>query len=253
MVATIVGFALGDPVLRAAQRLRGDRDRRGEFVLLPLCLRAGGFFDQHHFDFRETPGRNAGKTSVSGVKLPKTGRLARAAPPCAAPIAPAGCPIQHFLRRFTFWRSAWLQPIQGLGPTQFEPCWRWSGGGLWRVGALAVASSVNGLQPRLMATSDLGMIRSAWSSFGQVPATLSAHPRALMHCYGIGASLLAIPPRPPIQEGHTPEPPCAARCIGLQTILIEHRAALPLVLAGNGGEFVYGLLAGALRSWRQRR
>jgi len=226
MGATIVGFALGDPVLRllrngfAAIGIGG-----GEFVLLPLCYGLAAF-SISTISIRETPREERG-TSVWS-EIAEGFEVLRERPRLRSAMLQLVL-LYSILAALYVLAISLASAIKGLGPTQFGTLLAMSGVGM-AVGALAVAQLGQGLRRRLMATSGLGLISFSLVLLGQVTGNLVL---TLAFCalLGLGASLLAIPAQTTIQED-TPEP-LRGKVFGLQNNLINIALSLPLVLAGT--------------------
>jgi MFS family permease len=226
MAATIVGFALGDPILRL---LRGALAqigiRGGEFLLLPLCYSLAAL-------------------AIAGIVLEEPPRRPRA----VTVWAEIGEGLQ-VLRERAVVRSAMLQlvllysllaalyvlaislaaGISGLGPTRFGTLLAMSGVGL-ALGALATAQVGDRFHRRLLASTGLGSIAFCLVMLGQVRGQLVL--TLLLCCLlGVGSALLAIPAQTTIQE-ETPVQQ-RGRVFGLQNNLINIALSLPLVLAGT--------------------
>ncbi|MFO7629960.1 MAG: MFS transporter [Prochlorococcaceae cyanobacterium] len=226
MAATIVGFALGDPILRLLHRLFAEAGiGGGEFVLLPFCYGMAAL-------------------SLAGLSLPERNRE----PSHTSVWSEIGEGLQ-VLRERSSVRSALLHlvllysllaalyvmaislasAIPALGPTQFGTLLAMSGIGL-ALGALAVAQLGHGLNRRALASTGLGTIAFALVLLGQLQGQLVM---TLLLCglLGAGAAMLAIPAQTTIQED-TPEA-MRGKVFGLQNNLINIALSLPLVLAGT--------------------
>jgi MFS family permease len=226
MGATIVGFALGDPILRLLRgQLAGFGIPGGEFLLLPLCYGLAALM-------------------ISGIRLEETMRPAR----LTSVWQEIGEGLQ-VLREQPSVRFSMLQlvllysmlaalyvlaislaaAIQGLGPTGFGTLLAMSGLGL-ALGALAMAQLGDRFHRRLLGTWGLGMIAFSLVLLGQLRGRLVL---TLLLCtlLGVGAALLAIPAQTTIQE-ETPEEK-RGKVFGLQNNLINIALSLPLVLAGG--------------------
>jgi MFS family permease len=225
MAATIVGFALGDPILRLLQGLlAGVGVRGGEFVLLPLCY-------------------GAAAVAIAAIRLEETPRPER-----DVGVWQEIVEGMQVLRERPSVRSAMLQlvllysllaalyvlaislaaTIQGLGPTGFGTLLAMSGLGL-AIGAVAMAQLGDRFSRRLLGCAGLGLIACCLVLLGQARGQL-ALTLALCGLLGLGAALLAIPAQTTIQE-ETPEDQ-RGRVFGLQNNLINIALSLPLVLAG---------------------
>lgn len=225
MAATIVGFALGDPILRLLHGLlAGIGIRGGEFVLLPLCY-------------------GAAAVAIAAIRLEETPR-----PDRDVGVWQEIVEGMQVLRERPSVRSAMLQlvllysllaalyvlaislaaTIQGLGPTGFGTLLAMSGLGL-AIGAVAMAQLGDRFSRRLLGCAGLGLIACCLVLLGQARGQLVLT-LALCGLLGLGAALLAIPAQTTIQE-ETPEDQ-RGRVFGLQNNLINIALSLPLVLAG---------------------
>ena len=225
MAATIVGFAVGDPVLRLLQQgLARIGVPGGEFVLLPLCYGLAAL-------------------AITGIQLPEQPRAARS----VSVWQEIGEGLQVLKERRSV-RAAMLQlvllysllaalyvlaislaaTIEPLGPTRFGVLLALSGVGL-AVGALAMAQIGDRFSRRLLGATGLGTVACSLVLLGQTRGHLLP---TLLLCglLGVGSSLLAIPAQTTIQED-TPEEQ-RGRVFGLQNNLINIALSLPLVLAG---------------------
>jgi MFS family permease len=226
MAATIVGFALGDPILRLLRSLLAQIGLPGgEFVLLPVCYGTAAI-------------------AIAGILIPEPARTPRS----ISVWKEIGEGLQ-VLRERPNVRSAMLQlvllysllaalyvlaislaaAINGLGPTRFGTLLALSGVGL-AVGALAMAQLGDRFNRRRLASAGLGTIAWCLVLLGQLRGNLLL---TLLLCglLGVGAALLAIPAQTTIQED-TPENQ-RGRVFGLQNNLINIALSLPLVLAGT--------------------
>ncbi len=226
MGATIVGFALGDPVLRLLRNgLAEVGFKGGEFLLLPLCYGLAAFIIST-IPMREEP-RQAEGTSVwseiaEGIQVLRERTSVRSA-------------MLHLVLLYSILAALYVLAIslagaiEGLGPTQFGTLLAMSGLGM-ATGALAVAQLGHGVSRRVMASTGLATIAFSLVLLGQVRGNL-IFTLGLCTLLGIGASLLAIPAQTTIQED-TPEP-MRGKVFGLQNNLINIALSLPLVLAGT--------------------
>ncbi|MFN9547693.1 MAG: MFS transporter [Cyanobacteriota bacterium] len=226
MAATIVGFALGDPILRLLRSgLAAIGVPNGEFVLLPLCYGLAAI-------------------AILGIQLEEPPRQARR----VSIWEEIGEGLEVLRERATV-RTAMLQlvllysllaalyvlaislaaAIQSLGPTGFGTLLAMSGIGL-ALGALAMAQLGERFSRRLLATTGLGTIAFSLVLLGQLRGNLVL---TLVLCalLGLGAALLAIPAQTTIQVD-TPEAQ-RGKVFGLQNNLINIALSLPLALAGT--------------------
>ncbi|WP_432785868.1 MFS transporter [Cyanobium sp. BSA11S] len=225
MGATIVGFALGDPVLRLLRSsLKEIGIGGGEFVLLPLCYGLAAL-------------------CISTIKMEEPERVERGTSVWSE-IAEG----LQVLRERASVRGALLQlvllysilaalyvlaislasAIEGLGPTRFGTLLAMSGVGM-ACGALGVAQLGQGLNRRRMASTGLALIAFSLVLLGQGRGQLLIT-LGLCGLLGIGAALVAIPSQTTIQDD-TPEA-MRGKVFGLQNNLINVALSLPLVLAG---------------------
>ncbi|WP_254933837.1 MULTISPECIES: MFS transporter [unclassified Cyanobium] len=226
MGATIVGFALGDPILRLLQRLlNGVGIHDGEFVLLPLCYGlAALFIARIHV---QEPARSESSDSIwqeigDGLQVLKERASVRSAMVQLVLL-------YSLLAALYVLAISLASAIKGLGPTQFGTLLAMSGVGL-AVGAVAVAQLGNGINRRSLASAGLGTIAFSLVLLGQLRGNLW-FTLGLCAVLGIGAALLAIPAQTTIQED-TPEA-MRGKVFGLQNNLINIALSLPLVLAGT--------------------
>ena len=225
MAATIVGFAVGDPVLRLLQKsLAQVGIPGGEFVLLPLCY-------------------GLAAVAIAGITLEEPVRIPRS----ISVWEEIGEGVQVLRERRSV-RAAMIQlvllysllaalyvlaislaaTIESLGPTGFGILLAASGVGL-ALGALAVAQMGERFNRRLLGTSGLGVVACSLVLLGQARGQL-VPTLALCALLGVGAAVLAIPAQTTIQED-TPEDQ-RGKVFGLQNNLINIALSLPLVLAG---------------------
>ena len=225
MAATIVGFAVGDPVLRLLQSgLARLGVPGGEFVLLPVCYGLAAL-------------------AITGISLPEQPRAARS----VSVWEEIGEGLQVLRERRSV-RAAMLQlvllysllaalyvlaislaaTIEPLGPTRFGVLLALCGVGL-ALGALTMAQIGERFSRRLLAAAGLGTVAFSLVLLGQARGHLVP---TLLLCalLGVGSALLAIPAQTTIQED-TPEEQ-RGKVFGLQNNLINIALSLPLVLAG---------------------
>jgi predicted MFS family arabinose efflux permease len=226
MAATIVGFALGDPILRLLRSGLGALGvENGEFWLLPLCY-------------------SLAAVAILGIRLEEPPRQVRR----VSVWQEIGEGVSVLRERATV-RTAMLQlvllysllaalyvlaislaaAIQSLGPTGFGTLLAMSGIGL-ALGALSMAQLGERFSRKLLATTGLGTIAFSLVLLGQMRGNLVL---TLLLCIllGLGAALLAIPAQTTIQVD-TPEDQ-RGKVFGLQNNLINIALSLPLALAGT--------------------
>jgi MFS family permease len=226
MAATIVGFALGDPILRllhlALQRIGIDG---GEFLLLPFCYGMAAVAISR-IRWQEEP-RPPSRTSV-WQEIGEGVQVLRERPRVRSAMVQLVL-LYSLLAALYVLAISLASAIPRLGPTQFGTLLAMSGLGL-AIGALAVAQLGQGLNRRHLAATGLGTI--AWSLvlLGQLRGNL-VFTLLLCAVLGVGSALLAIPAQTTIQE-ETPEE-LRGKVFGLQNNLINIALSLPLVLAGT--------------------
>ncbi|MEB3301723.1 MAG: MFS transporter [Cyanobacteriota bacterium] len=226
MAATIVGFALGDPILRL---LRGGLGAlgvpNGEFVLLPLCY---GLAALALLGIRlEEPPRQVRRVSIwhevgEGLAVLRERATVRTA-------------MLQLVLLYSLLAALYVlaislaAAIKTLGPTGFGTLLAMSGIGL-ALGALAMAQLGEHFSRKLLATTGLGTIAFSLVLLGQLRGNLVL---TLLLCIllGLGAALLAIPAQTTIQVD-TPEEQ-RGKVFGLQNNLINIALSLPLALAGT--------------------
>ena len=225
MGATIVGFALGDPILRGLNNLfQLVGLRGGEFLLLPfcygmaaLCLSTIRLHEQPRFEAVDS----VWKEIVAGVQVLRERPSVRAA-------------LVHLVLLYSLLAALYVlaislaSAIQGLGPTGFGTLLAMSGLGM-AIGAVLVAQVGHGFSRRRLAAAGLGAITWSLVLLGQLRGNLG-YTLGLCSLLGLGAALVAIPAQTTIQED-TPESQ-RGRVFGLQNNLINIALSLPLVLAG---------------------
>jgi len=226
MAATILGFALGDPILRLLRSGLGALGvQNGEFGLLPLCYALAAL-------------------AIMGIRIEEPKRQMRR----VSVWEEIGEGLAVLRERATV-RTAMLQlvllysllaalyvlaislaaAIQSLGPTGFGTLLAMSGIGL-ALGALSMAQLGERFSRKLLSTTGLGTIAFSLVLLGQLRGNLGL---TLLLCIllGLGAALLAIPAQTTIQVD-TPEEQ-RGKVFGLQNNLINIALSLPLALAGT--------------------
>jgi MFS family permease len=225
MAATIVGFAVGDPVLRLLQSSLAQLGiRGGEFLLLPLCYGLAALAIAG-INLQEAP-RPLRRVSVweeigEGLQVLRERRSVRAA-------------MLQLVLLYSVLAALYVlaislaATIKPLGPTRFGILLALTGVGL-AIGALAMAQLGERFSRRRLAACGLGTVAFSLVLLGQVRGHLVP---TLLLCalLGVGSSLLAIPAQTTIQED-TPEEQ-RGKVFGLQNNLINIALSLPLVLAG---------------------
>ena len=225
MGATIVGFALGDPILRGLNHLLQTVGiNGGEFLLLPFCYGMAAI-SLSTIQMREPPRKDSSdsvwKEIVAGIQVLREQSSVRGA-------------MVHLVVLYSLLAALYVlaislaSAIQGLGPTGFGSLLAMSGLGM-AIGAVLVAQMGHRFSRRRLAAAGLGTITWCLVMLGQLRGNLSIT-LTLCGVLGIGAALVAIPAQTTIQED-TPESQ-RGRVFGLQNNLINIALSLPLVLAG---------------------
>jgi MFS family permease len=226
MAATIVGFALGDPILRLLRSVLASLGvDGGEFLLLPACYGLAAV-TLSRIRWQESP-RPSGRTSV-WEEIQQGLAVLREHPAVARAMGQLVL-LYSLLAALYVLAISLASAVQGLGPTRFGTLLAMSGLGL-AVGAVAVAQLGQRLKRPHLAAAGLGTIGWSLLLLGQLRGNLTF---TLLLCavLGVGAAMLAIPAQTTIQED-TPEA-MRGKVFGLQNNLINIALSLPLVLAGT--------------------
>jgi MFS family permease len=225
MAATIVGFALGDPILRLLQQgLSRFGIDGGEFLLLPFCY-GGAALAISRIPEMAVPLRQ--RQSTVWQEIGEGVMVLRRRPRVASAMVQLVL-LYSLLAALYVLAISLAAAVPGLGPTRFGMLLAMSGVGL-ALGALAVAQLGHHISRHRLGAAGLATI--GWSLIllaqlrGRLGFTL-----VLCAVLGIGAAMLAIPAQTTIQED-TPEDQ-RGRVFGLQNNLINIALSLPLVLAG---------------------
>jgi MFS family permease len=225
MAATIVGFALGEPLLRLLRSsLAAVGIPGGEFLLLPLCYAiAAGVISRIDVCERGRPIRAVPLWQEMAQGM----RVLRERPAVRTSMLLLVL-LYSLLAALYVLAISLAATIPGLGPTGFGTLLAVSGVGL-ALGAVGLAQLGDRLQRRWLASGGLALIACSLVLLGQLRGQLVL---TLLLCggLGIGAALLAIPAQTTIQED-TPEDQ-RGKVFGLQNNLINVALSLPLVLAG---------------------
>ncbi|QPN58343.1 MFS transporter [Synechococcus sp. CBW1107] len=225
MGATIVGFAIGDPVLRLLRSsLKTIGISGGEFVLLPVCYGLAALcISTIRMDEPERVERGTSVWSeiAEGIEVLRERASVRRA-------------LLQLVLLYSILAALYVlaislaSAIEGLGPTRFGTLLAMSGVGM-ACGALGVAQLGQGVNRRRMASTGLALIAFSLVLLGQGRGSLWLT-LGLCGLLGIGAALVAIPSQTTIQDD-TPEA-MRGKVFGLQNNLINVALSLPLVLAG---------------------
>jgi MFS family permease len=225
MGATIVGFALGDPILRLLQRGLGALGiPGGEFLLLPFCYGMAALAISRIRMVERGPRR---RRSSVWREIGQGLEVLRARPSVRSALMQLVL-LYSLLAALYVLAISLAAAVPGLGPTRFGLLLALCGVGL-AGGALVVAQLGHGLNRRRLAAAGLATIGASLLLLGQLRGSLVL---TLLLCavLGVGAALLAIPAQTTIQED-TPEA-MRGKVFGLQNNLINIALSLPMVLAG---------------------
>ena len=226
MAATIVGFALGEPILRllnqtfSALGLQG-----GEFLLLPFCYGMAAL-SLSTIRLKEAQRERAPIglwTEVNEglqvlVKRPSVRRAMRNL-----------VLLYSLLAAMYVLAISLAGSIEPLGPTGFGSLLAMSGLGM-AIGAILTAQLGHRIKRHHLGSTGLAGITFCLVMLGQLQGRLLIT-LSLCMVLGIGAAFVAIPAQTTIQED-TPETE-RGRVFGLQNNLINIALSLPLVLAGT--------------------
>lgn len=226
MGATILGFALGEPILRALHHglLMVGIDG-GEFLLLPVCYGLAAV-SITRLNLEEAP-KPPSTTSVwaeigEGLQVLKQVPSVRGA-------------MLHLVLLYSLLAALYVLALQlaalieSLGPSGFGALLAMSGVGM-AIGAVVIAQAGHRFSRRRLSATGLGTITWTLVLLSQLRGSL-VFTLSLCGILGVGAALVAIPAQTTIQE-ETPESE-RGRVFGLQNNLINIALSLPLVLAGT--------------------
>ena len=225
MGATILGFALGDPILRLLRKgLAQVGVPGGEFLLLPVCYGlAAVALGTIVLEEPPRPPRDVSVWQEIGEGI----QVLRERPSVRGALLNLVL-LYSLLAALYVLAISLAATISGLGPTGFGTLLAMSGLGL-AIGAVAMAQLGDRFNRRLLGGTGLGTIACCLVLLGELRGNLGL---TLLLCglLGVGAALLAIPAQTTIQED-TPEDQ-RGRVFGLQNNLINIALSLPLALAG---------------------
>ena len=225
MGATIVGFALGEPILQLFKivflkfGISG-----GEFLLLPFFYGIAAITIST-INIKEDQQIKSNKNIIEelkdGLRILKKRPTIRVA-------------LFHLIVLYSLLAALYVltislaSSIPTLGPTRFGTLLATSGIGM-TLGSIALAQSDNRFSRRHLSAAGLGLITWSLILLGQAKESL---PFTLVICgvLGIGSALVAIPAQTTIQED-TPESQ-RGKVFGLQNNFINIALSVPLVIAG---------------------
>ncbi len=226
MGATIVGFALGDPILRLLKQFFLQLQiSGGEFFLLPICYGLAAL-SISQINLQIEPKPNQHKSVWAEIKI---GFQVLKERPTIRRAMLNLVILYSLLAALYVLTISLASSIESLGPTRFGTLLATSGLGM-AIGAIVIAQIGNFFSRRKLATIGLSSITLSLILLGHFRGTLIF---TLIFCglLGIGAALVAIPAQTTLQED-TPESQ-RGKVFGLQNNLINISLSLPLVLAGT--------------------
>ncbi|MDG2328633.1 MAG: MFS transporter [Synechococcus sp. cluster2_bin.44] len=226
MGATILGFALGEPILRSLHHLFAFAGiDGGEFVLLPLCYGLAAL-SLARLSLREAP--KPPPTASVWTEIGEGLQVLRQVPSVRGAML-------HLVLLYSLLAALYVLALQlaalitSLGPSGFGALLAMSGVGM-AIGAIVIAQMGHRFSRRRLTASGLGTITWTLVLLSQLRGSL-VFTLTLCGILGIGAAMVAIPAQTTIQE-ETPEAE-RGRVFGLQNNLINIALSLPLVLAGT--------------------
>ena len=226
MGATIVGFALGEPILRGLHNLLAAVGvNGGEFLLLPACYGLAALsLVSLRLNESERPRSTASIWSEIGEGL----QVLRQVPTVRGAMI-------HLVLLYSLLAALYVLALQlaalinSLGPSGFGALLAMTGVGM-AMGAVAIAQLGHRFSRRRLTATGLGTITWTLVLLSQLRGSL-VFTLTLCGILGMGAALVAIPAQTTIQED-TPETE-RGRVFGLQNNLINIALSLPLVMAGT--------------------
>ena len=225
MGATIIGFALGDPLLNLLKNLLFFfHIRGGEFLLLPIFFGSAATIISQ-IQLREKSQHNSKKNIQEEIKDGL--KVLRNKPTVRGAIF--NLVVLYSLLAALYVLSISLaSAIPVLGPTKFGSLLAVSGIGI-AIGAVLLAQAGHFSELKKLSSFGLGLITFSLILLGHFQGSLTS---TLLLCgsLGIGAALVAIPAQTTVQKD-TPEEQ-RGKVFGLQNNLINIALSLPLVLAG---------------------
>ena len=226
MGATIVGFALGEPILRALHALFASIGiNGGEFLLLPACY---GCAALSLVTLRLKEHEKAPSSGSVWSEIGEGLQVLRSVPSVRGAMI-------HLVLLYSLLAALYVLALQlaalinSLGPSGFGSLLAMTGVGL-AIGAVAIAQLGHRFSRRRLTATGLATITWTLVLLSQLRGSLS-FTLTLCGILGVGAALVAIPAQTTIQED-TPEHE-RGRVFGLQNNLINIALSLPLVMAGT--------------------
>ena len=225
MGATIIGFALGEPILQLFKKVFLKFGiSGGEFILLPFCYgMAAIIISTIHLTENQLGNNNKNiiEELKDGLKILKQKPTIRGA-------------LFHLVVLYSLLAALYVlaislaSSIPSLGPTRFGTLLATSAIGM-TLGAIALAQIGNRFSRRDLSAAGLGSITWSLILLGKAQESLLF---TLIICgvLGLGSALVAIPAQTTIQED-TPEAQ-RGKIFGLQNNFINIALSVPLVIAG---------------------
>ena len=225
MGATIIGFAIGEPILILLKKLFLQLGLNGgEFILLPICYGIAALIISRIFITE----RNQSNSNIDfWMEIREGFAVLKERPKVRFAIINLVF-LYSLLAALYVLSISIASYIEVLGPTKFGTLLAISSLGMV-CGAVVIAEFGNHFSKSKIASTGLGMITFCLISLGQAKGLLGLN---LFLCFvlGIGAALVAIPAQTTLQED-TPEGK-RGKVFGLQNNLINVALSVPLVIAG---------------------
>ncbi len=226
MSATIIGFAIGEPILRIfKESFSAIGIKGGEFLLLPFCYGVSAII-LSKIQLIESQKKECKKTYwreiIDGLRVLRNTHTVRGA-------------ILNLVLLYSLLAALYVlsiglaSKISQLGPTQFGTLLAMSGVGM-ASGALVIAQFGHRVNTKFLSSIGLGIISCSLILLGNAQGILGF---TLVLCYALGggSALVAIPAQTILQED-TPEEN-RGKVFGLQNNLINISLSIPLVITGT--------------------
>ena len=226
MVATIIGFALGEPIIRLLKQIFNNIGfTGGEFLLLPFCYGIAAL-SLSNIQIKESKGQ---RTFAGFWEEINDGIQVIVKKPSVQKAMRNLVLLYSLLAAMYVIAISLAGSIAFLGPTGFGTLLAMSGLGM-TLGALIMAQLGHLIAKHHLGAAGLVSITFSLVMLSELQGHLIL---TLILCIilGIGSSLVAIPAQTILQED-TPEEE-RGRVFGLQNNLINIALSIPLVLAGT--------------------
>ena len=226
MGATIIGFAIGEPLLRLLNNLfQSIGILGGEFFLLPFCYGIAAIFISSislKENIHQLSKKNAWEEIVESIQIIKE------KPKIKTSMIQLVL-LYSLLAALYVLAITLASAITILGPTQFGVLLAISGLGM-ALAALAIAQFGHNFDRRKLAALGFSFLTFSLLLLGKFKGSLIL---TFIFCgvLGIGAALVAIPAQTTLQE-ETPDSQ-RGKVFGVQNNLTNIALSLPLVLAGT--------------------